>query len=175
MSEWQKVATVAERLQEAMRLRQIRQTDLAEATGIAKGTISNYIKGKYEPKAPAIAKLAKALHCSDMWIMGYNVSMDRYANVDPDDAEFLDALPPLLPKEPLPPEIAAFNTFIYDYGHNIMKVQGTYYMDEYGELSEDELNDLLNAVSIAAKNATDLLAAKRTKETRIFLGKKPTS
>lgn len=172
MSEWQKVSTVAERLQEAMRICHKRQTDLAEETGIAKGTISNYINGRYEPKAPAIAKLAKALRCSEMWLIGFDVPMDRYAYVEPSDAEFLDALPPLAPKEALSPEIEAINVLLYSHGRCISKFRGAYFYSEGWELSENELNDLWNAVVIAAKNAADLMEAKRTMEIRKILSRK---
>ena len=77
MSGVQKVATVATRLQEAMHICHKRQTDLVNETGIAKGTISNYIKGKYEPKSPALLKLARALNVSEKWLDGYDVPMER--------------------------------------------------------------------------------------------------
>ena len=77
MSGAQKVATVATRLQEAMRISNKRQTDLVNETGIAKGTISNYINGKYEPKSPALQRLARALNVSEKWLDGYDVPMAR--------------------------------------------------------------------------------------------------
>lgn len=82
MSECKKVATVGARLKEAMQIRGMKQVDLVNITGIAKGTISNYINGKYEPKAPAIVKLAQALNCSEMWVMGFDVPIDRYEYID---------------------------------------------------------------------------------------------
>ena len=51
--------------------------DLAKATGLGKGGISNYVVGRYEPKADVISKLAKALNCSEMWLWGYDVPMER--------------------------------------------------------------------------------------------------
>lgn len=77
MSAGQKVTTVATRLQEAMRIANKRQTDLVNETGIAKGTISNYINGKYEPKSPTLQRLARALNVSEMWLDGYDVPMVR--------------------------------------------------------------------------------------------------
>lgn len=161
--------SVSERLQLAMSIRGLRQTDVAEKTSISKGTICHYIKGKFEPKADTIAILAQALNVSEMWLMGFDVPMERTAFVDPDDAEFLSSLPPLSLKEELPKEIVALNEFLYPFGHQIMRTNGKYYMDEAGELTEEELSDLLNAVSIAAKNASDLLIAKRSKELLSFL------
>lgn len=73
MSNWSKSSTTAERLQEAMEAAHMKQADLARATGLSKGGISNYVTGRYEPKSDIISKLAKALHCSEMWLWGYDV------------------------------------------------------------------------------------------------------
>ena len=74
-----KIATVSERLQKIMAERNIKQADLARTTGISRGAISNYVLGRYEPKADIIGKLAKALNCSVMWLWGYDVPMDEAA------------------------------------------------------------------------------------------------
>ena len=58
----------------------MKQADLARATGLSKGGISNYVMGRYEPKSDIISKLAKALNCSEMWLMGYDVPMERQQN-----------------------------------------------------------------------------------------------
>ena len=77
MTVWSKTSTTSQRLREAMRIRNMRQADLARATGLAKGGISNYVTGRYEPKSDIISKLAKALDCSEMWLWGYDVPMER--------------------------------------------------------------------------------------------------
>ena len=77
MGKWDKCSTTAKRLQEAMDIAQMKQADLARATGLSKGGISNYVTGRYEPKSDIISKLAKALNCSEMWLWGYDVPMKR--------------------------------------------------------------------------------------------------
>ena len=72
-----KVSTVSERLQTIMSKRNIKQADLARTTGISRGAISNYVLGRYEPKADIVGKLAKALNCSAIWLWGYDVPMDE--------------------------------------------------------------------------------------------------
>lgn len=67
-----KVSTFRERLKEAMDLKKMTQADLAKATGLNKGGISNYVLGRYEPKAEIISKLAAALDCSESWLRGYD-------------------------------------------------------------------------------------------------------
>ena len=71
------MATIAERLKEAMLLRNVKQIDLVNATGIGKSSISTYISGSYEPKQRNIYKLAKALNVNEAWLMGYDVPMER--------------------------------------------------------------------------------------------------
>lgn len=89
MSSWSKTSSTSDRLKEIMRIRQLKQADLARATGLAKGGISNYITGRYEPKSDVISKLAKALNCSEMWLWGYDVPMDRQVQktISPEERE----------------------------------------------------------------------------------------
>lgn len=77
MTDFNRVATTAERLREALALSGMKQSDLVRKTGIYKGTISNYFHGKYEPKSSAINKLAIALNVSETWLWGYDVPMER--------------------------------------------------------------------------------------------------
>lgn len=85
MANWNKTATTSERLKEAMHIKHMRQADLAKATGLSKGGISNYVVGRYEPKADIISKLAKALNCSEMWLWGYDVPMERQKTLPTDE------------------------------------------------------------------------------------------
>ena len=85
MSSWSKTSSTSDRLKEIMHIRQLKQADLARATGLAKGGISNYITGRYEPKSDVISKLAKALNCSEMWLWGYDVPMERQEIASPEE------------------------------------------------------------------------------------------
>lgn len=60
------------RLKEMMQERNMRQADLAAATGIDKSLISSYVVGRYEPKDENLQLLAKALDCDAMWLAGYD-------------------------------------------------------------------------------------------------------
>lgn len=166
----QRVSTTANRLREILEIRRMRQIDLARMTDIAKGTINNYLKGKYEPKPPIVAKLAYALNCSDMWLMGFDVPMERNY-IDPSDDEFVNSIPRLHSKQELPPELEAVNTLLHSFGRQIFKANGYYYLDECGILTGDEVNELLNTVAIAAKNAADMLTAKKTKDLKNYFTK----
>jgi len=72
-----RVATTATRLKEALSLANMKQADLVRMTGLDKGSISCYVRGKYEPTAVAIRKLAVALNVSEMWLWGYDVYRER--------------------------------------------------------------------------------------------------
>ena len=72
--------TTAERIREGLLLRELKQSDLAERTGISKGALSSYISGRYVPKQTNIYKIAKALNVSEPWLMGEDVPIERQNN-----------------------------------------------------------------------------------------------
>lgn len=69
--------TTAERIKEGMHIRDMKQADLVEATGISKGALSSYISGRYTPKQNNIYLIAKALNVNEAWLMGSDVPMER--------------------------------------------------------------------------------------------------
>ena len=71
------MATTADRISEAMKLRDIRQADLVKKTGISKGALSSYISGRYVPKQNNVYLIAQALDVSEAWLMGGDVPMQR--------------------------------------------------------------------------------------------------
>lgn len=72
-----RVSSTPLRLREAMSATGKKQVDLVRETGIDKGSISNYLSGRYEPKSEAIYKLALALNVDEMWLWGYDVPPER--------------------------------------------------------------------------------------------------
>lgn len=77
MHDWKRTSTTAERLKEALAQANMKQVELSRRTDIDKGTISNYLSGRYEPKANSISKMAKVLNVTEMWLWGYDVPMQR--------------------------------------------------------------------------------------------------
>lgn len=71
------IDTFRNRLILSMKIRKITQVDLVKKTGLCKSSISQYISGIYEPKFKALYKLAKALDVNEVWLMGYDVPMER--------------------------------------------------------------------------------------------------
>jgi transcriptional regulator with XRE-family HTH domain len=65
------------RIREALSIRNMRQVDLVEKTGIDKAAINNYVNNNYQPKQKALFAMAKALDVNEMWLAGYNAPMER--------------------------------------------------------------------------------------------------
>lgn len=76
------IDTFSNRLNTAMRIRNIKATELSEKTGIAKSSLSEYINGKYEAKQDGVYLLAKALDVNEAWLMGLDVPMERNIKTD---------------------------------------------------------------------------------------------
>lgn len=70
-----------DRLNRAIQIRNIKPVELVEKTKISKANISCYMSGKYEAKADGVKLLADALNVDPVWLMGYDVPMER----NPDD------------------------------------------------------------------------------------------
>lgn len=66
----------AERLKAALDIRNISAAELSRRLGIDEGTISNYKKGRYEPKQRRLEEISKILNVSIPWLMGADVPMD---------------------------------------------------------------------------------------------------
>ena len=65
------------RIREALSIRNMRQVELAEKTGVPKGTINNWLNNRYQPKQKARMVMAKVLDVSEMWLAGYDTPMER--------------------------------------------------------------------------------------------------
>ncbi len=63
---------IQERLLKIMKEKDLKQSDLAKMTGIRQSSISDWLKGKYEPKQDKIDILSEALRVSPVYLMGYD-------------------------------------------------------------------------------------------------------
>jgi repressor LexA len=71
------VETFQNRLKEAMRLRDIKQVDLVEKTGLDKTLINKYLSGISNARQQKLTLLADALNVNEVWLMGYDVPIQR--------------------------------------------------------------------------------------------------
>lgn len=77
----QTIDTFQNRLKKAMELRNIKQVDLVERTNLDKTLINKYLAGVANARQRKLTILADALNVNEVWLMGYDVAMDR----NPDD------------------------------------------------------------------------------------------
>ena len=74
--ETERIATIKDRLNEALCIRRMKQLELSNVTGISRVSISTYATGKCSPKSDTVTILSAALHVSEMWLLGYDVPME---------------------------------------------------------------------------------------------------
>ena len=70
------MSTFRERLEEALRLRDITPADLSKISRVNEGAISQYRKGAYKASQRSIEKLSIALNVSIPWLMGADVPVE---------------------------------------------------------------------------------------------------
>ena len=68
---------VADRLNIALKKREMTQTELSDLTGINFSTISSYASGRFEPKRTPLLEMAKVLRVSPAWLAGFDVDMEE--------------------------------------------------------------------------------------------------
>ena len=76
------MATFKERLNQALAENNMKPIRLAELTGIDRGTISNYLSGKYRAAQGNLFAIAEALDVNEAWLMGHDVSKERMSESD---------------------------------------------------------------------------------------------
>lgn len=69
--------TFANRLKRILEIRNMKQVDLCEKTHLSSGLINKYLKGKAFARQDKLSILADALDTNEVWLMGFNVPMDR--------------------------------------------------------------------------------------------------
>lgn len=65
------------RIREALQIRNMKQVELCEKTGIKKSSLNNWLSHRWQPKQDAIMRMARVLDVSEMWLSGYDVPIDR--------------------------------------------------------------------------------------------------
>ena len=65
------------RIKKALSIRGMKQSELCEKTNIPKSALSEYISGAYEPKQDRIFLIAQALSVDPVWLMGFDVPMEK--------------------------------------------------------------------------------------------------
>lgn len=74
--------TFQKRLEEALLLRNIKPVELHQKTGISESLLSKYLSGSAVARQKKLTLLADALNINEVWLMGYDVSMNRDLKTD---------------------------------------------------------------------------------------------
>ena len=75
------------RLAKALTIRGMKQYELCEKTKIPKSAISQYISGLFEPKQDRLHIIAQALDVDPVWLMGFDVPMEKGKENSPSEPE----------------------------------------------------------------------------------------
>ena len=67
----------AARLKKALSIRNMTQVELCQKTKIPKSALSEYLKGLYEPKQDRLIILSDALNVDPVWLMGFDIPMEK--------------------------------------------------------------------------------------------------
>lgn len=78
----------ANRLTYALTIRNMKPIELAELTKIDKSKISSYMSGRYKAKTDGLKIIADVLNVSPVWLMGYDVPMERGVDKNIDGVSF---------------------------------------------------------------------------------------
>ena len=65
--------TIAERIRFAMNVRNVKQVEMVQRTGITKGAFSSYLSGNYNPKKDKLELIADALDININWLWKISV------------------------------------------------------------------------------------------------------
>lgn len=76
------IDTFSNRLQKALDFCDMKQVDLVEKTGLDKTLINKYLAGIMKAKQDKLTILADALNVNEVWLMGYDIPMDRNLKLD---------------------------------------------------------------------------------------------
>ena len=72
-----KVESCGKRIKKALSIRGIKQSQLSTFLNVDRATINNYINDKYAPKTDRISLIANFLNVDVVWLLGYDVPMER--------------------------------------------------------------------------------------------------
>lgn len=72
----------SDRLKKALELRNMSAAELSRRLDVDEGTISNYKKGRYEPKQRRLEQISNILNVSIPWLMGADVPIDLKKETD---------------------------------------------------------------------------------------------
>ena len=74
------IDTFQRRLEKALTIRNMKPVELHEKTGISESLLSKYLSNNAVARQKKLTLLADALDVNEVWLMGYDVPMERNFN-----------------------------------------------------------------------------------------------
>lgn len=152
--------TTGERIKQRREALGLTQVDLANLVGTYRQQIYKYERGiiKDIPRE-TVKKIAQVLHTTPAYLFDWET-----------DEEILERLGARqTPLEELSDPIQALNVLLYRIGERVIKTRGKYYLGEAGELSEDDLQYLLDTATGSLRPAVEMLKKRAERELRARL------
>jgi transcriptional regulator with XRE-family HTH domain len=84
-----KTSCFSERFSLALAQNDMSSTELSKKVGLSKQAISTYATGLRSPKLPTARLIAETLNVDDMWLMGYDVPIERKKPTTSKDDELI--------------------------------------------------------------------------------------
>ena len=78
------------RISKALAIRGMKQSELCEKTKIPKSAISQYVSGSFEPKQDRLFLIAQALDVDPVWLMGFDVPMEKEKKSSPSEPQLTE-------------------------------------------------------------------------------------
>ena len=78
------------RISKALSIRGMKQSELCEKTKIPKSAISQYVSGSFEPKQDRLFLIAQALDVDPVWLMGFDVPMEKEKESSPNEPKLTE-------------------------------------------------------------------------------------
>ena len=78
------------RISKALSIRGMKQSELCEKTKIPKSAISQYVSGSFEPKQDRLFLIAQALDVDPVWLMGFDVPMEKDIKNSPSELQLTE-------------------------------------------------------------------------------------
>ena len=71
------IETFQNRLEKALRVRNMKPVELHEKTGISESLISKYLSGNAVARQRKLSLISDTLNINPIWLMGYDISMEN--------------------------------------------------------------------------------------------------
>ena len=66
-----------QRFKELLAIKEIKQKDVVDKTGLTRSTVSMYATGSREPRQDKVTIIAEAYNVNPDWLMGFDVPMNK--------------------------------------------------------------------------------------------------